>query len=192
MSKESKTDVKEGTEKEEEETHRPVRGVLLDTFTGPSGIARLAVLDGSLEGYYRALHCDTIDIVSRRIGTGVYDVVLDDEGLLKLDAEKGTPFISAADSFGDPALVGSLFFCRHDGDGNETDLTEADVKNLEAHLHTAKIELKNGLVQRRAVMTGVDELHVPYTEDGAGTEGNEKKKAVKESEKDEDEDKKEE
>ncbi len=164
------------TEKEKEETHRPVRGILLDTDVGPSGIARLTVLDGSLEGYYRALHCSAIDIVPRRIGAEVYDVVMDDEGLLKLDSEKGTPFISAADSFGDPVLVGSLFFCRHDGDGNETDLTEADVKNLETHLHIAEVELRNGLVQRRGVMAGVD---IPQASDigkGAGAEEDEDKK----------------
>lgn len=39
--------------------------------------------EGGLDEWYRLLRCDLIDIVSRQIGGRYFDIICDDEGLLR-------------------------------------------------------------------------------------------------------------
>ena len=100
----------------------PITGVLLDT--GRNTI-RKAVLDGSLDSYYRALECRCFDIVRRSIGGTYYDVYCDDEGLF---AEE--PIVTAFSPDGEPLLVGNLFICLHDDEGNTVSLGESDIERV--------------------------------------------------------------
>ena len=100
-------------------------GYLID----PMGRAEPCTIPDSLEGYYKLLNCDTIDIVSRKIGCKYYDIVCDDEGLFK-DQVK----VSAVDGNGQAMLVGKLFICKHDGHGNEVGLDDDDILNIESCL----------------------------------------------------------
>lgn len=80
---------------------------------------------GGLKEWLRLIKCDTIDITSLNIGGRYYDVIVDDEGLLK-DGIKPT----ALDTEYKPLLVGSLVICNADGEGNETALTDEDVEYI--------------------------------------------------------------
>lgn len=76
-----------------------------------------------LEEYYRLLDCDTIDIVERQVGGKYFDIICDDEGLLKEN-----PIPSALNKKGELMLVGNLLLCHHDNEGNETELSDKDVR----------------------------------------------------------------
>lgn len=104
------------------ENEEKIKGVLLDIKNN-----NVEVVDfvPTLDNYYRMLHCDTIDIVSKKIGVRngrVFDIVCDDEGLFKEDNK-----ISAINDLGKPMLVGSLLILGlADEEGKETSLTVND------------------------------------------------------------------
>ena len=74
--------------------------------------ARVVEIDDSnhLTEYYKHLNCYLIDITRRQVGGRYFDIIVDDEGLFA-----DNPIVSAIDSQGEPALVGNLLFCNHDG-----------------------------------------------------------------------------
>lgn len=117
------------------ETKRKITGVLIDVW---NETAEVRSIEASLDAYYAALQCGTIDIVSRRIGPRgrkYYDIICDDEGLLVAPTK-----ISAIDMSCRAALVGNLFICSHDKDGNEISLTDTEAKRILRnvhHVHTA-------------------------------------------------------
>ena len=84
-------------------------------------------LKDDLEVFYKELNCDTIDIVRRKIGNRIYDIVCDEEGLFH------DGYISMMDvKSQSPMLVGRLFICRHDGP-ELASLTEDDVRHVKAY-----------------------------------------------------------
>ena len=83
-----------------------MRGVLLDVVKGE---IKEVNIEDSLEAYYDALNCTVIDIVQRDIGGITFDIVCDDEGLLK-----DSPVVSAVDSKYRPMFVGNLLFLHGD------------------------------------------------------------------------------
>lgn len=84
----------------------------------------------------KELNVDLFDIVSRKIGDKYYDIVCDDEGLLK-----SNPKISAIFNTGytvnnpvNIGLVGNLLICgKTDNEGELTGLTYEDVHNIKKH-----------------------------------------------------------
>jgi len=82
-------------------------------------------IEPELEAYYKALDCDCVDVVVRKIGRRKFDVMRDDEGLLKANAK-----ISAIDNLGRTMLVGNLMFFHHDGLGNLFGLSHDDIDHL--------------------------------------------------------------
>ena len=89
------------------------------------------VLD-DLDCFYETLDCDTIDIVTRKIGGRVYDIICDDEALLK-----PFPCPSATGSNG-TMLYNKLLVCgQADDEGELTSLTDEDIANLKAHTQTS-------------------------------------------------------
>ena len=80
---------------------KTIKGVLLDT---EKGTAKITTLCDELDAYYAALHCDIIDIVTRKIGDKLFSIVCDDEALLK-----DRPVVSAVSGRRKPMLFGSLF-----------------------------------------------------------------------------------
>lgn len=105
-----------------------MRSLLLNTNTNK---LRAVKTKGDLDDLYRLIECNTIDIVTRQIGNKVFDIVIDDEGLLVENAK-----ISAVDDFGEPMLFGNLLFFNNDGNGNLTELTEDDIKCIRKHTRT--------------------------------------------------------
>lgn len=79
-------------------------------------------IEGTLDEYYNLIECDCIDIVTRRIGDTYFDIICDDEGLLK-----DNPRVSAVDLNGNPMLVGNLIFSHTNDEGETTAITDDDI-----------------------------------------------------------------
>lgn len=104
-----------------------ITGLLIDVNTGKSSAK---TIDRNLESYYKILECDTIDIVSRNIGTRRFDIICDDEALLKSPCNP-----SAFDMHYECCLFGNLFVTGEaDEEGNLTSLSKKDLKYLQYHL----------------------------------------------------------
>lgn len=79
-----------------------------------------------LQDYYCLIGCERIDIANREIRGKRFDIICDDEGLLKAE-----PQVSAVNGRGKPMLVGNLIICGGaDADGNEMGLTENDIVHI--------------------------------------------------------------
>lgn len=111
-----------------------IKGVLVDVIN--KRIETREVED-TLEEYYNLLNCDMIEIVSRHIGGKDYDIICDEEGLLKVN-----PIVSAFDSLNQPMLVGNLFIVNYGENGKEASLTEEDIDHILKFGHL--IETTNG------------------------------------------------
>ena len=74
-----------------------ITGVLVDVN---AGTVKEATIEANLDSYYKALNCDCIDIVVRSLGPYRFDIICDDEGLLKDNAR-----MSATDPHGHPMLA---------------------------------------------------------------------------------------
>lgn len=83
-------------------------------------------INHNLDAMYTLLDVSTIDIVSRKIGGKYYDIICDDEALLK----DGLPLPSMVDSGFNIMLFGNLFVVSHDEEGNEVSLTQEDVSRI--------------------------------------------------------------
>lgn len=100
-----------------------LRCYLVDVENGYAGLDHV---EDSLPSFYEKLNCTTIDIVSRTIGGKPYDIICDDEGLLKEN-----PTVSAMDAERKPMLVGNLLICGPaDEEGNLTSLTRDDLDHI--------------------------------------------------------------
>lgn len=104
-----------------------ITGILIDV---EKETAKVTTIEKELDAYYEALNCDTIDIVSRKIGKRYYDIVCDDEGLFK-----DSPRISAINDMGGVMFVGNLFIVRFNGEDDIESLTDADVTYILKHIH---------------------------------------------------------
>lgn len=104
-----------------------IRGVLVTT-KGDIEVAE--VEQNKLQSYYDLLECDVIDCTVRRIGSREYDIICDDEGLMK---ENPTVTAVTHGFLPKPALVGNLFICNHDEEGNWTGLTDEEVKEIKGN-----------------------------------------------------------
>lgn len=86
-----------------------------------------------LEDYYKMIDCRMIDIVNRSIGNKRYDIICDDEGLLKDNVT-----ISAINKDWQEMLVGNLIICGAADMGELTDLTDDDIKHIRTKIITAR------------------------------------------------------
>lgn len=92
------------------------------------GTAEKKTIGNDLHDWYAELDCELVDIPERTIGGKYFDIICDDEGLLKAD-----PYISAIDANYQPMLVGRLFVCHHDNAGNMTSLTDDECVHVLKH-----------------------------------------------------------
>lgn len=104
-----------------------MRGLLLDVMQNKVEVVEV----NGLDDYYRLIGCSLIDITQRKIAGKYYEIICDDEGLLKEN-----PKISAINDMGQPMLVGNLIIAEEvDEDGNLTDLLDADIKHIRENIH---------------------------------------------------------
>lgn len=115
--------------------------------------ARVVEIDDSnhLTEYYKHLNCYLIDITRRQVGGRYFDIIVDDEGLFA-----DNPIVSAIDSQGEPALVGNLLFCNHDGQGGETSLSDQDIALLQEFTTVIDVVNKKGKKDTAIVVKNVD------------------------------------
>ena len=93
-----------------------------------------------LNDFYREIGCDCIDIARRTVGGKMFDIFVDDEGLLKADAGDRISAIAEEDGKLSPQLVGTLVFANHDAAGNTTDLTLDDTMLIASRVKRIVIE----------------------------------------------------
>lgn len=105
-----------------------MKALLLDTVEKTTKI----VNPETLQDYYKMIGCRYIDIVTRKIGRKVYDIICDDEGTFVDD-----PLISAIDDMGRVMLVGNLIICGlADDEGELTGLSPEDIRYIKKRIQT--------------------------------------------------------
>ena len=114
--------VQEWKAREAEEMAGKITGVLVDVT---KRTIKKVTIEKSLDGYYAALNCRCIDIVSRTIGGMPFLIVCDDEGLLKSDM-----CVSAIAPSGETMLVGNLFIVKSDGTDDIESLTDNECQHI--------------------------------------------------------------
>lgn len=114
---------------------------IIGIFLHEDDLVRTTMIPDELDSWYFLLHCDCIDIARRKIGDRVYDIICDDEGLLK---ERPCTMVSKGDDGQYLAeIVGSIFICNNDGEGNLISLTDDEINNVFECLHGTTAEDKN-------------------------------------------------
>lgn len=116
-----------------------VRGILIDV--SGNKVEEREVEECNLDDLYGILNCNTIDIVVRTIGGKPFDIVCDDEGLLKEN-----PIVTAISEKGDYMLVGNLFICNHNKDCLAS-LNDDDIAHIMDNMsHSVFIDRHSGKV----------------------------------------------
>lgn len=127
---------------------KQITGFLVDTEADNGDlktVIKAVTIDRTLESYYKTLHCDLIEIPTYKFGGKSFDVICDEEGLIK----GGQPVISAIDAAGKPALVGSLLIVNT----NCRSLTEADIERLDKCVRQVILQNRQtGALTTRQVM----------------------------------------
>lgn len=91
--------------------------------------------EDSLDNIYKIIDVDLIDVAVRKVGNFEYDIICDDEGLLKEN-----PIPSVFDEKKKPTLFGNVLFVNSE-DGEFTSLTDEQIKDLESHFGTVMIDM---------------------------------------------------
>lgn len=103
-----------------------MRGLLI------KGMNATEVQANGLKDYYRLMEIDLIDIVVREIGGKYYDVICDDEALLKEN-----PIPTMLDTERMPMIFGNIIIAGlADEEGNMTDLTDEDIVRITSNMGT--------------------------------------------------------
>ena len=97
------------------------------------------IIENSLENFYKIIGCDLIDIVQIEVAGKFYDVICDEEFLLK---EKPVPtlFVNS-----EQVLCGNLIFTTCDENGKTQGLTDEDIQNLTTYIINQAFELRKYL-----------------------------------------------
>ena len=86
-----------------------------------------------LSDYYKYTECDIIDIVYATIGNKNYDIIVDDEGLLKSNRTFTAFTIKSG-----VLLAGSIVIVGSNGKGGFKSLSDKDLLNIKENLHTTE------------------------------------------------------
>lgn len=92
----------------------------------------LMTIEDKLEVFYDLIHCRTIDIVERRFGGVMFDVICDDEALLREEVGLPTSLWFGRKEKGEregilEGLYGTLLLCHHDNKGELLSATPNDL-----------------------------------------------------------------
>lgn len=88
-------------------------------------------INDDLDEFYSLLEVDTIDIVSRSVGTMFYDIICDDNGLLVENPR--IALVPTEDDERNFAIYGNIIFCNYNDEGKMIDLTDSEIQNLKNH-----------------------------------------------------------
>lgn len=96
-----------------------IRGILIKEDK-----VEIVEVENSLIELYKLLDCDLIQVVERKIGEKVYDIICDEEGLMKPN------FQSAICSNYTENLYGNILIVNHDDEGNFTSLSHDEIIDI--------------------------------------------------------------
>lgn len=108
-----------------------LKGLLIKADIEGNKIETKVMETSELRDFYKMLECSVIAITDRKIGDKSYNIVCDDEGLLK---EKRIPTFCSVNKEGlvNEFIVGNIFICNNEGD-ELTDLTDEDIEEILCH-----------------------------------------------------------
>jgi len=106
-----------------------MKGYLIDVENDKAGTVEIKDED-HLGQFYKLIGCRCIDIAVRKVDGKLYNVVLDDEGLLVAH-----PVISAIDKTMHVMLAGNLILFGLADDMDLAGIDAADVENIERNVH---------------------------------------------------------
>ena len=87
-------------------------------------------IDDKLEEYYRILKCRMIDCITRQVKGVRCIVVCDDCGRLKEEQIPSMIGISQKKRTCEEIIMGNIFVCKSDGNGNFVSLTDKEIKKI--------------------------------------------------------------
>lgn len=116
---------------------KKITGVLVDVA---AGTLKKRTFTYSLDTLYKLLHCTCIDISTCTLQGHEFDIVCDDEFLLK-PARR----MSAVDTHLQSVFAGNLFFCHHDTEGHLTSVTPEDFKLILRNACLCRSEVDDAL-----------------------------------------------
>lgn len=90
-----------------------------------NGEVHVIEMEQELDDYYKYTECDIIDIVFATIGKKNYDIIVDDEGLLKSE-----PIFTAFAQGSQTMLAGTIVVVGSNGRGGFKSLTANDIANI--------------------------------------------------------------
>lgn len=97
---------------------------------------QVRLIENGLESFYKIIDCDLIDIVEIEVGGKNYDVICDEEFLLKEKPEP-TLFVNS-----ETVICGNLIFTTCDANGKTQGLTDTDIKILMEYILKQAIEMR--------------------------------------------------
>lgn len=99
-----------------------------------NGSYGMVEMDKTLSSYYKHCDCTCIDVVFANIGPKNYDLVVDDEGLLKNDVK-----FTAYTTHSKVKLAGNILVFGNDGRGGFKSITKNDIRNLLNHIKDVSV-----------------------------------------------------
>lgn len=127
----------------EEWEKKQIKGVFIDV---ENATASARTIEKSLDGYYKLLGCDTIDIVERLIDGRLFSIVCDDDALLK------PSLLGAIDKDGHPMLYGNLFVVKFDGVDDVMSLNDNEIDYILQHIVPVLFRCEHSM--RRGIALG--------------------------------------
>lgn len=96
-------------------------------------------IEPKLDEYYKLIDCDCITITTIQILGHIYDVICDDEALLKDDP---IPAILVCNGY---SIYGNVLICKDDCEGNETGLDFYDVDRISNSIY---LSTRDGIAKK--------------------------------------------
>lgn len=110
-------------------------------------------IEPTLDNYYKYLDCDCITISTVQVCGKIYDIICDDEALLK---DKPIPSVLIMPGVN---IYGNVLICKDDGQGNETGLNDYEIVALMAGTFSIKVNNKTlRVIVDDNILEGYNEL----------------------------------
>ena len=110
-------------------------------------------INDDIDTFHELIGCRCIDITTRKVAGEYYDIMCDDEGLLKDDA-----IPSAITPDGYVQLVGNLMLFKNDNSGNLISLSDKDIKRIRGKIFQIQYHSSNGYVNGIVLMLGEEDI----------------------------------
>ena len=119
---------------------RKVKGILIDVLNNECRVETISYNTNDknyLNAYYNMLQCDVFDIVRRKIGEHIYDIYVDDEGLMKNNLKPSVLTFDGERIV--EVIVGNAFVCSHNEDGDTISLTDEELMEVRCYVQRVRL-----------------------------------------------------